>query len=211
MAPLDGALALSERDDSPVLVAQDLELDVPGPVDELLQVDVGALEAHRRLVLRLMEGALEFGRRSDDAHAASAAARGGLDDDRIADLRRFAPRRLDGLERLLDALQDGHARLAHGLACLRLVSHQANRFRGRADEGQPGDLADLGERGVLGQKAVSRMNRVDPGDLGGADHRRHVQIALRRPGRSDAHGLVGVAHVQRAAIRVGIDGDGADP
>ena len=48
VAALERALALAERPHAAVLVGEDLELDVPRPLDELLQVDVGVLEARPR-------------------------------------------------------------------------------------------------------------------------------------------------------------------
>ena len=40
---------------------------------------------------------------------------------------------------------------------------RANHGRRRADEDQPGRLARLGERRVLGQEAVAGMHRVGAG------------------------------------------------
>jgi hypothetical protein len=54
------------------------------------------------------------------------------------------------------------------------------------------------------------MNRVDVGNLGGADHRWNIQVAARTLGRPDADGLVGKTHVQAVAIRFRINGDGLD-
>ena len=45
MAPLERALALAERPHFSVSVGEDLELDVLGALDELLEVDVGVFEA----------------------------------------------------------------------------------------------------------------------------------------------------------------------
>ena len=64
-------------------------------------------------------------------------------------------------------------------------------------------LADLRKIGALRQKAVSGMDRVGPGDLGGADDRRHVEIAVGAPRRSDAHVLIREPHVQRVLVRLG--------
>ena len=54
------------------------------------------------------------------------------------------------------------------------------------------------------------MDRVGAGDLGRAQHRRHVEIAVGAPGRTDADILVGEAHVQRVLVGLGIDRDGLD-
>ena len=55
------------------------------------------------------------------------------------------------------------------------------------------------------------MDCVHIGDLCSGDHRRHVQIALRKPWRADADRLVGKTHVQRMAVRLAVDGDRANP
>jgi hypothetical protein len=65
--------------------------------------------------------------------------------------------------------------------------------------------------GVLGEKAVPRVHRVGAGDLGGADDRRDVEIALGRGGRPDADGFVREAHVERLRVDVRVDRDRANP
>ncbi len=71
-------------------------------------------------------------------------------------------------------------------------------------------LADFGEVGAFRQEAVAGMNRVGAGDLGGADDRRHVQIAVGAARRTDADVLVREPDVQRVLVGLGIDGDGLD-
>ena len=66
-------------------VAEDLDLDVPRLLDELLDVDVGIAEPLFGLVLGGLEGVLEFRLLADDPHPAPAAAGHGLDDDGKAD------------------------------------------------------------------------------------------------------------------------------
>ena len=53
------------------------------------------------------------------------------------------------------------------------------------------------------------MHRAGAARLGGCDDRRDVQIGLRRQRRADPHRLVGLAHMQRIAVGVGIDRDHA--
>ena len=70
--------------------------------------------------------------------------------------------------------------------------------------------ADARELGVLREEAVARVDGVGGGDLGGADDGRDVEVALARRRGPDAHGLVGEAHVERARVDLGVDGDGLD-
>ena len=74
----------------------------------------------------------------------------------------------------------------------------------------PHGLADFGEVGVLAQQPVAGMDGIDVGDLGGADHRRNVEVAVGKPRRPDADGFVGKAHVQRIAVGLAVNGDGLD-
>src|SRR5437899_11853292 len=55
------------------------------------------------------------------------------------------------------------------------------------------------------------MYRLDIGNLGCADDGRNIEVALRQLRWSDADGLVGKAHVQRIAVRLAVDRDGAHP
>ncbi len=49
------------------------------------------------------------------------------------------------------------------------------------------------------------MDRIHIRNFRSADHRRHIQIALRGTRRSDADGLVGKARVQRVPIRFAVN------
>src|SRR5579871_2192454 len=103
MPPLDRALALAQVDDRPVMVAEDLELDVPRRLDVLLDVDVGHAEGRLGFALRRLHRVRQLARRADDAHAAPAAAGRRLDDDRVADFLRDLERLLLVLERTVAA------------------------------------------------------------------------------------------------------------
>ena len=92
MPPLDAAFALAQNLDVAVLVGQHLEFDVARRADELLQVDVGRTERRAGLAAApARRAAAALRRLVDHAHAASAAARGSLQNHRIADLAPPAP------------------------------------------------------------------------------------------------------------------------
>jgi hypothetical protein len=107
--------------------------------------------------------------------------------------------------------ESAHAACSHGLAGADLVPHQTHVFRRRADEGQPAVAADLGEFGIFGEKAVTGVNGVGIGHLGGADDRLHVQVALGAGRRPDTDALVGQLDVQRRAVDIRMHCDGLDP
>ena len=55
------------------------------------------------------------------------------------------------------------------------------------------------------------MHGVGAGRARGVDQLVDAEVALGRRARPDVDGLIGVAHVPRAAIAVGIHGDRRDP
>jgi hypothetical protein len=86
VAPLHGAVALAQMNDVALAVSQDLKFDVPRPLQEFLHVDLVVAERGARLGLGDADGVQQRGFGVHDAHAAAAAAAGGLDDHRIADV-----------------------------------------------------------------------------------------------------------------------------
>ena len=74
---------------------------------------------------------------------------------------------------------------------------------GRADQLEPGGLDGAGERGALGQEAVAGVDGVGAGGLRGGDHLVDVEVA------PDPDGVVGLAHVRRLPVEVGVDRDAA--
>src|SRR2546425_3005675 len=115
-----------------------------------------------------------------------------LDDHRIAYLARDAHDLLRILgQRAVGPRHRRHPGLGHGLLGAHLVAHQPDVLGAWTDEDETRALHLLREVGVLGEKAVSRMDRLGIGDLGGADDRRNVQVAGARWRWPDAYRLVG--------------------
>ena len=106
IAPLDRAFALAEMNDVAVLVAEHLDLDMARLLDIFLDEHAIVAEARLGLAPRRGEALGDLLGAIGDAHALAAAAGGGLDHDRIADL-------LGDLDRLLGvsrSRRDGRAR-----------------------------------------------------------------------------------------------------
>src|SRR6266498_65431 len=190
---LDGALALAERDDVSMLVAEQLDLDVPRPLDVALCEHAVVAERRLRLATRGLERIRQLVGRAHDAHPAPAAAGGGLEQEREAELVRLA--RLD----------HGHARLARDPLRLELVAARAQRLWRGADPHEPGRADSLREVRVLGEEPVAGMDRIRAGLLGRAHVLLRVQVA------PDVDCLVGLARVQRLAVVRRGDGDRPDP
>src|SRR6478736_5042979 len=210
VTPLNRAFALAQVHDSPVVIAQDLDLDVPRMLDVLLQVHVADAERGFRLALRGLERLRHFRRRSNDAHAAAAAARDRLDDDGVAEL----PRDLEGLllavHGAVAARQYRDPRLLHRASRAGFVAEQPDDVRRGPDELDVAGLAYLGEVRALREKTVAGMNGVGARDFRGAQHRGDAQIAVSAARRADTHVLVGKAHVQRVLVRFRVHRHGAD-
>src|SRR4029079_12435999 len=91
MPALDRAFALAEREDVPVPVAQDLDLDVAGRVDDLLEVEGTVAERRFGLGGRSRERLVEAVWIADEPHTLPTPARGRLEQDREADRLRRLP------------------------------------------------------------------------------------------------------------------------
>ena len=201
VAALDRALALAEVDDVALAVAQHLELDVaraPRRTSRCRRRGRRRPPAASRCAVWKACGSSAAC--AHDAHAAPAAAGRRLDDHRVADL-------LGDLQRLLLVLdRAGEPGITGTPAFIMagapgLVAHQPDHLGTGADELDVAGLADLGEVGALGEEAVAGVDRVGAGDLGRADDRRDVQVAVGAARRADADVLVGEAHVQAVARR----------
>ena len=145
------------------------------------------------------------------AHAASAAAAGRLDDDRVAD----AARDLDDLggvirQRAVHAGHAGHAGLLHRVLGGDLVAHQADGLGARADEHETALFHALGKVGVFRQEAIAGVDGLRIGHFRRADDGGDVQIALRRRRRADAHRFVGQLDVFGVGVGLGMHRHGLD-
>ena len=210
VAALDGALAFAEAHDIAVLVSEHLELNVAGALDELLHVEVAVAESVGGLGGGLLIQGGQIVGAAADAHAATAAAGDGFEDDGIAD----GPGPLERLALALDdavgAGEDGHLGFLHRLPGGGFLAHEPCDLGRRPDELDIGGAADFGEVGVFAEQAVARVNGIDVGDLSGGDHGGDVEIAFGGARGADADGLVGEANVERVAVGLAVDRDGAD-
>ena len=180
-------------------VAEHLHLDVASAHEQLLQVERGVAECGVGLSRRLSEHVGELVRASRHLDPATTSARRRLHHHRVAELRR-------GGERLVErghAVRSRHGRnvrLAGQRPRQRLVAHALDRVSGGPDERDPLGLARRGELGVLGEEAVTGMDRVGRRLLRRLDQRVGVQVAVAGARRADADGLVGRPHVQRLLV-----------
>jgi hypothetical protein len=143
-----------------VMIPEDLHLDVARIDHAALQEDLGAPECLGGLrddALEVLAQGLGVVAAADPA---PAAARGRLEHHRIADLLGTAQRGIQVFEIAGAAGRDRHTGLLHRQPRLGLVAHAGDHLGGRTDEGQPTPDAGARQLGVLGQKAVARMDRI---------------------------------------------------
>ena len=124
---------------------------------------------------------------------------------------------LDGLDGAAAPGRDGHAGPLGQPLALDLVPERAHDVGVGPGEDDPEAVAELGERRVLGDEAPA-----DPGRVGAGLHERALEplvvevgaergaVGVRDHRRAEAVALVGLAHEQRVALLVRVEGDDAD-
>ena len=177
--------------------------------DGLLDVERAVAEGRLCLGGRRAVGRIELVGGLDEAHAAPAASRRGLEQHRKAHLGSHLPRlvEVDGPVRARD---EGHARLGHGLFGRDLVAHRLDGLRPRPDEDEVVVLAREREGSILGEEAPARMDGVALGRGCGGDEGRDAQIAVGRERWPDVNRAVGEADVEALAVGGRVHGDGLD-
>ena len=168
-----------------VRVEQDLNLDVPRPLQVALQDQPVVGEGPMRLTPSGAQRLGELGRRAHHAHALAATAGAGLDEQRVADALGLRGQGRVVLRGSVVARHDGDAVCRRLPPCGRLVAHGGDGLRRRPDPGDPRLRHRSSKRGVLGQEAVSRMDCV------GAGAERHRQQLIGIEVRADLVGLIG--------------------
>src|SRR5262249_40203272 len=117
MATLDRALPFAERHDVALLIAEELDLDVPGPLEVPLREDAVVAEGRPRLAPRRLERVRQAVPRTNDAHPAAASSGGRLEQQRKTELLRIA------------GVDDGNLGLARDPLRLELVAAGPQRVR----------------------------------------------------------------------------------
>ncbi len=193
-----------------VAVAQHLKFNVPRTLDQLLDINIRAAECLLRFGARGLKRPasslfLRTTRMPRPPPPSAALIISGKPISAAISLRRFLVGH-DARASRNDRQPGG----GHFGASAILFAHHANHVGRRTDKSDVRSLAHLGKIGVFGKKTVAGMDRVHVGDFRRADHLRNIQVALAAARRTDANGLIGEAHVQRIAVRLGINGDRAN-
>ncbi|MNQ47166.1 hypothetical protein D3C85_610020 [compost metagenome] len=205
VAPLHRAVAHAEGQHVALAVAEHLHFQVAGALDVLLDEHARIAEVVLPQALDRLEGLGQFRRRAAYAHADAAAAGGALQHHRVADLLAGRQCRIEVFQQL-GAFQHRHAMLLGQRACGVLEAEHAQLLRGRADEGDAGGLAGLGERRVLGEEAVAGVDGLGAALSGDFEDLVHYQIGGRGRAFAEAERLVGLLQVQAGGVGLGVDG-----
>src|SRR5690606_7601750 len=210
VAALHRAVAHAQRPRGALAVGDHLHLDVAGAGDQALREDGAAAEGAGGPPAGALVGVGEFGLVGDDADAAAAAAGGGLEHQRVADLGGRCQGGVQGLHRAAAPGGDGDADLFGDELGADLVAELAHGFGVGADEGDADLLAQFGEGGVFGDEAPA-----DPGGVGAGLHQgalQGLQVEVGAGGGGgEVVGEVGFADEGGRAVDVGVQGDGLDP
>ena len=207
---LDRAFALVQVHGVAMRVAQDLDLDVAGLDDELLDEHAIIAKAVARLVHAGGETLMRFLVVMRHAQTLATTTGRSLDHHRVADLPGDFHRLVRAGDGFVVARDGIDARIHRQLLRLDLVAHLAHRVVLGADEDNAFLFQPARELRVLGQEAVTRVHRFSAGLLAGGDDLVHHQVGLFRGRRADAHAFVGEFHMQRALVRLRIHGNGGD-
>lgn len=106
----------------------------------------------------------------------------------------------------LGAGRGGYASVAHGDLGLRLVSHEFNHARGRADENQARVRNRLGEGDILRKETVAWMHGLRAGSAAGFKDGLHIAVTGARLCRAQAYRQIGFLHVKAPLVSIGVDG-----
>ena len=207
MAPLNRTLAFAEMNRRAVRVGKNLKLDVARIAQIAFEQHRVVAERGQRLTLGGVERFFERGGRCDDAHAAAAAARARLDQQRKADAFCLRAQRLEALIVAVVSRDGRHVELAHAALGFDLAAHRGHRIRRRTDERHSRRGNGPRERRALRKKAVTGMHRIGAHRHAGGDDRVDVEIRVRRGRRPDAAGVVDEPQMIRVGVGLGVDAE----
>ncbi|MPM26853.1 hypothetical protein SDC9_73358 [bioreactor metagenome] len=209
VAPLDGAVAHTDRPGRSPAVGDHLDLDMAGAGDELLEEDDTGAEGALGLVAGALVGVGQVTGRPDLADAAAATTGGRLEHQRVADPVRRSQGLLEGVHTAPGPRRDRDADLLGEELAADLVAELAHRVTARADEGDAEALDEIGEGGVLGDEAPADPDRVGAGR--GQRPGQQLVVEVRTPARrADRVGLVRLTGEHRRTFGVRVQRDRGD-
>ncbi|MDI2022785.1 hypothetical protein PJL18_03328 [Paenarthrobacter nicotinovorans] len=180
MPSLQGTFALAEVDDVSVVVGQDLHFDVPGSPDEPFQEESVVTESGRCDAPRRQKRGGQVLGPFHHVHTLATAACRWLDQEREADFGGCFNEILVSESGLGDAGNAGNVVGHYVVLGPDLVSHHFDGTDTGSDERDAGSVQRFGERNVLGQEAVARMNGLRSAAAARVNDGVDLQVAVRR-------------------------------
>src|SRR5271166_2124570 len=129
MAALHGTVPLVEMEQVSVVIGENLHFQVARVRQILLKKNRSVAKRREGLALRLVQASRDLGFLAHHAHAAPAAAHGGLDDYRVSDFGGDSLRLSRGRNRLLGARQHWHAGGSGKVSSGGFISEKFEEFR----------------------------------------------------------------------------------
>ncbi len=210
VSPLDRAVAFEQVNHVAKAVGKHLDLDVTGARHVAFDQHVIVAKGGAGLALAGLQRGVKVVQVIDAAHAPSAPAGAGLDEQRHADAFGLGAQDGRGVVPAVVARHQGNARALHQGLGFGLAAHGGDGRRRRADEHQTLVHAGLGETRVLAQEAVAGMDGFGAGAPGGLQDGLLPQVAGGGTVSADGHGFVAVLDMGRVTIDIGIHRDRAD-
>ena len=168
--------------DIAVLVCDDLDLDVPRPIDVTLKINPRVPKGRLSLCLRLGDRVLQRSFVDGDPHPFAPTPCGGLDQNRKTNLASRPDRVLLAFNQSITARDDrdprGDRHLPGGIFIAKLL----HSLRTRTDELKIATAANFVEMRIFRQKTIARMDRVGLAQLGCGNHTIDPEITIHRLG-----------------------------
>ena len=211
VAALDGAVAFVEVEEVAVAVAEELDFDVAGAADVAFEEDGAVAEGGFGFGGGFGEAGFKFGWFEDDAHAASAAAESGFQDEGEADLGGDLAGFFEGFDGVSGTGEDGDAGLLGEAAGGGFVAEVFEDAGIGADEGDAGGGAGAGEGGIFAEETVAGVDEVDLFFAGEGDDAGDIEVGLDGPETGAGEvGFVGFEAMEGEAVLLAVDGDGTE-
>ena len=180
VATLDRAIAFPQMIDRAMGIPEDLNLYVARPHDHLFQITLAIAEGGFCFAASLADFLFQFVLAHDRAHAASTAAPGGFQHQRIADFLSFS---LDGFHILAQHLgcrDHRHARCNGNTPRAGFVPQGTHCFCLGSDESDAVGNTGVYKIGVFRKQTVAGMNGVCAAGFGDTDDLINAQIRRDR-------------------------------
>src|SRR2546425_2001295 len=202
MSTLNAALPLREVDRLSPSVRDELQLDMPGRLDQPFNIESTLSESSLRFAVCPRKQIFELRLLRDLAYPSPPTAEGRLQDHGIPYLAGEAQRFLDVVKNLLRPRQGGDAHPPRELPALYLVLRDLECLGGGSDELHSGLIAGGRERGVLREVTVPWVDRINRSLLGDGEYLIAIRVALFRSWGSEGVRFVRQLHVKGFLVNV---------